>query len=112
MLPPPAETVATSSIGRWMGWPAMTVELVREGSPSRTSATSHEVPPMSNVSASRRRSRPARRAAPMTPPAGPLITVQAACSADSPMGRTPPLDCMMDGAGSPAAAARSERRSR
>ena len=67
---------------------------------------------MSKVRASGVPSRSARRAAPMTPPAGPLRTVQAACSADAAIGRTPPLDCMIAGAGSPAALARSPRRSR
>ena len=90
----------------------MTVSLVRAGAPSRTSATSHEVPPMSKVSARVAPSRAASRAAPMTPPAGPLRTVQAACSAEASIGSTPPLDCMMAGAGNPASRARSARRVR
>ena len=57
---------------------------------------------MSKVSASAAPSRAASRAAPMTPPAGPLRTVQAACSAEASIGSTPPLDCMIAGAGSPA----------
>ena len=90
----------------------MTVRAVRAGAPSRTRATSQEVPPMSKVSASGRCSRAARCAAPITPPAGPLSTVQAACSAATSMGRTPPLDCMIAGAGSPASWARVASRRR
>ncbi len=90
----------------------MTVSVVRAGTPSLTRATSHEVPPMSKVRARRRPSRAASRAAPMTPPAGPLRTVQAACSAESSIGSTPPLDCMIAGAGSPAWRARSDSRPR
>ena len=67
---------------------------------------------MSKVSASGVSSRAASRAAPMTPPAGPLRTVQAACSAEAAIGSTPPLDCMIAGAGRPASAARSPRRPR
>ena len=54
--------------------------------------------------------RPAR-AAPTTPPAGPLRTVQAAWSRQASIGSTPPLDCMIAGAGSPASAARPASRS-
>ena len=112
MLPPPADTVATSSIGRCRGWPAISVLLVRAGVPSRTRATSHEVPPMSKVRASRASCSAASRAAPITPPAGPLRTVHAACSAESAIGSTPPLDCMIAGAGRPASDARPASRPR
>src|SRR4029077_795423 len=73
--PPPAPTVTTSIIGILDGNAPIRPSVVSVGSPSRTTDTSVEVPPPSQVST---RSNPAWRAksdAPNTPAAGPDSTV-------------------------------------
>ena len=49
MVPPPALTVLISIIGTAMSWPSILPRPDTNGWPSRISATSQEVPPMSKV---------------------------------------------------------------
>src|SRR5207342_3560573 len=91
----------TSTIGSFTGTPATTDSVVVCTCPSRTGATSVDVPPMSKVSRSASPDRPATQAAPTTPPAGPDSRQPAACEAANPISATPPEDCMTTGAGSP-----------
>ena len=61
MVPPPALTVLISIIGTAMSWPSILPRLASAGSPSRISATSQDVPPMSKVMRLRDAERAARR---------------------------------------------------
>ena len=49
MVPPPALTVLMSIMGSARSRPSILPRLAMNGSPSRISATSQEVPPMSKV---------------------------------------------------------------
>ena len=83
MLPPPADTVSTSTRGSAIGTPATSPPGSTSGSPSRSSPASALVPPMSIVSASSKPARRATAAAPTTPPAGPESASDAALRAPS-----------------------------
>ena len=102
MLPPPAPTVCTSTIGSWSARPAIVCSAASRTAPPSITATSHDVPPMSNDSTSscagqrarrarrRRRPRPARRARSMR-----------AWRAASRALVSPPLERMISGSGRP-----------
>ena len=94
MEPPPAPSVWMSSVGS-ATWRCPTSSRRSSfGSPSCSSAMSVLVPPMSNVIRSGARAG-AHVTAAATPPAGPESTAPAASRADSPIGATPPCDCMI-----------------
>src|SRR5579885_3607219 len=83
-----------SRTGTATGSPATDASFVRRSSPPAHSATSVEVPPMSNVMMS---SIPAPRAAcvaPTTPPAGPERIVRTGSSAATRAEMLPPDDCI------------------
>ena len=98
--PPPAPIVWMSAIGNRIGTPPTTDSAVTCALPPRTAATSVLVPPMSNVSTSRARARPATNAEPATPAAGPERTHAAGRSAAVAASTTPPDDCITSGGGS------------
>ena len=113
MLPPPAPTVCTSTIGSWIGRPAIDCSEASRTGPSSITATSQEVPPMSNDSTSACPERPPACAAPTAPAAGPDNTVHAAwrpasCARHQAAARPHDLGLGQPGRGS----ARSARRSR
>src|SRR3954470_6726253 len=76
MLPPPAPTVCTSTIGNASARPPTSRPPVELTWPSRATDTSHDVPPMSRHTAPSAPAASAISAAPTAPPAGPLSTVQ------------------------------------
>ena len=76
MLPPPAPMVCTSIIGRRSGIrKSRLVSSATLGSPLITTATSKLVPPMSPVMMCVKPASAARRAAAITPAAGPERTM-------------------------------------
>ena len=94
MLPPPADTVSTSTRGIAIGTSATLPPGSTSASPSRMSPTSALVPPMSIVSARATPSSRAIAAAPTTPPAGPERARLAALLGAASMDSMPPLDVM------------------
>ena len=73
----------------------MTVSVAVSASPSWIRPTSKLVPPMSQAITSPWPSRPARKAAPVTPPTGPDPMVKSGDSAAWGAGTTPPAACMI-----------------
>ena len=96
MLPPPADTVSTTTRGSAIGTPATSPPASTTGSPSRTSPASALVPPMSIVNASLKPARRATYAAPTTPPAGPESASAAALFMASLPLRIPPEDVITE----------------
>src|SRR3954467_1757384 len=107
MLPPPAPTVCTSTIGRASARPPTSRPPVPSTRPSRATDTSHDVPPMSRQTAPTAPASPASRPAPTAPPAGPDSTVHEPCRAAVPASATPPPESITSGAGRPAGPARA-----
>ena len=92
--PPPAPIVCTSTLGRRSGIESISVKFVSSGTPSRMSAMSVLVPPMSKLTTFFRPSERAQLAAPTTPPARPDRTVFALWVLAIFGLSRPPLDCM------------------
>jgi hypothetical protein len=97
MLPPPAPTVFTSTIGVRTGYGPMKPSAVMSGSPPRTTATSLLVPPMSSETKSRTADRSAANLAPMTPAAGPERKSVTGCCAATPAETIPPRERITSG---------------
>ena len=93
--PPPAPTVTTSIMGIRVGWAPTPPSVVIVGSPSRTTETSVEVPPPSQVSTRSKPAVRAIRAAPRAPAAGPDSTVVIGWLTISAADITPPFDFMI-----------------
>ena len=92
MLPPPAPTVCTSTMGTWIGMPcSSSISAVTAGTPSSTRPTSALVPPVSKVIRSRHPAARPMAAAAMTPEAGPESTVLTAFAAAERAETLPPL---------------------
>ncbi len=112
MEPPPAPTVCMSSTGTATGSPATLASFVRRGPPAGHSATSVEVPPMSNVMMSVNPASPAARVAPTTPPAGPESIVRTGSVAAARAEMLPPEDCITRSARAGESARRAARGTR
>ena len=92
MLPPPAPTECTSTIGNRTGCPFTSRSLATSGRWFSMRHTSVLVPPTSKVMRSGHPARPARKAAPVTPAAGPDMRHRPAIAPASRSEATPPWD--------------------
>ena len=118
MLPPPAPSEVTATLGVSTGWPAISSWLSTSAAPSTTSETSNDVPPMSTQISRPEPTSRATATAAIVPPTGPEKSVLAARRTTSDADVTPPFDCITrSGRARPCAsaarrAARGSRRSR
>ena len=96
MVPPPALTASTSTIGAYTVLPSIWPCVTSTGTPPSTNATSALVPPMSSDTRLRKPCVAQRNAADTTPAAGPDSSVWCVrpprIAAEN--GMTPPFDCM------------------
>ena len=104
MLPPPAPTELTATIGIAVARPKTSARTRRSGSPRWITATSKLVPPMSAVMTSPRSAASASARAADTPATGPDCASTTGRARASAGPKVPPLDCITaTGTRSPAA---------
>ena len=113
MLPPPAPSACTPTIGVRTGHRPMVPSDTVSGTPSAITAMSELVPPMSMVIRLASSASAPSIWPPITPPAGPDRNSRTGdCRTVTPEA-TPPRDCIScSGAGTPASRSRTSSRSR